>query len=75
MKKVKYKSSWASYRCSKDKKLIKCDLDELAQILAENFGNIPMYLGHTKAMEIHLLARAYLKYRDKDQTKYKRKKR
>ena len=36
------------------------DLELVAKTLAENWGNIPKYLGDRKAYEIHLLARAYL---------------
>lgn len=72
-KKNKLKNSFASYWSDKKERVVKCDLDQLAAHLSENWGNIPKTLSNHKAMEIHLLAVAYLKYRDKDKMKYPRK--
>lgn len=62
--------STASKRVAKD--LFECDLDKLAEIYS-NYGNVPERLGNKKAMEIALLARAYLVYRDRDKKRYPRK--
>lgn len=59
-KKIKRRGSFASYRDHKDKTLWRCDVEEMAKHLSQNWGNIPRSLGNTKAMEIHLLALAYL---------------
>ena len=36
------------------------EVEDVAEFLSKNWGNIPKYLNDTRAMEIHLLARAYL---------------
>lgn len=72
--KKKARGSWASYRDEKDKSLWRCDLDEMATtIMKAGWGGIPRSLSDKKAMEICLLAEAYLKYRDKDKMKTTRK--
>lgn len=72
--KKKAKGSWASYRDDKDKSLWRCDLDEMATtIMKDWWGGIPKNLSNKRAMEICLLAEAYLRYRDKDKRKTPRK--
>lgn len=72
--KKKVRGSWASYRDDKDKSLCRCDLDEMATtIMKDGWGGIPRSLSDKKAMEICLLAEAYLEYRDKDKMKTPRK--
>jgi hypothetical protein len=39
------------------------DVDEIAKALSKSYGDIPKYINDTRAMEIHLLAKAYLKLR------------
>jgi hypothetical protein len=74
MTRVKARGSWASYRDEKDKTLWRCDLDEMAtSIVNGGWGNVPISLSNKKAMEIFILAEAYLKYRDNDKMKTKRK--
>lgn len=51
-----------------------CDVAGVAEILAENWGNIPRYLNDKKSMELHLLAVDYLRLRDECKTRYPRKK-
>lgn len=71
----KAKGSWASYQDKKDKTLWRCDLDEMAsKIIKDGWGNFPQKIGNKRAMEICLLAEAYLSYRDKDKIKHPRKK-
>ena len=58
--------SWASYQDEKDKSLWRCDVDELAKTIFKNgWGNIPKTLNDKKAMEICILAEAYLKLANK----------
>lgn len=74
MKKIKAKGSWASYRDEKDKSVWRVDLDEMAsKIIKDGWGNFPQRIGDKRAMELCILAEAYLKYRDKDKMKIKRK--
>lgn len=47
-----------------------CDLKKLAEIYS-NWGNVPKVLGDKKAMEISLLAKAYLRLRMAPQLKPK----
>lgn len=59
-KRIKRRGSFASYRDAKDNTLWRCDVEEMAKHLSENWGNVPRNLGNTKAFEIHLLSIAYL---------------
>ena len=36
------------------------EVEDVAEVLSKNWGDIPKYLNDTRAMEIHLLACAYL---------------
>lgn len=73
--KKKAKGSWASYRDEKDKSLWRCNIDEMATtIMKDGWGGMPRNLNNKKAMEICLLAEAYLKYREQDKMKTPRKK-
>lgn len=73
--KIKARGSWASYQDKKDKTVWRCDLDEMCeQIVKEGWGSIPRFLSDKKAMELFILAEAYLRYRDKDKMKIPRKK-
>lgn len=67
MKNIKAKGSWASYyRDKKDKNLWRCNVDEMAEIIVNGgWGNMPKILNNKKAMEVCLLAEAYLNLRDK----------
>lgn len=38
-----------------------CEVEDVASELAKGWGDTPKYLNDTKAMEIHLLGKAYLK--------------
>jgi hypothetical protein len=42
-------------------KEFKTDIDSVAKILAASWGDVPLRINDTRAMEIHLLAKAYLK--------------
>lgn len=55
----KVRWSTASYKQINNSPI--CDTIELAEIYSENIGNIPERIGFTKACEIHLLARGYLR--------------
>jgi|GEM_PF-4682899 len=57
MKGKKIYGSFASYRTEIEDT---CDIDELARILSENWGNIPKHIGDIRAMEIHSLAKAFM---------------
>jgi len=54
----------------KNNKVALCDVASVAEILAENWGNIPRTLNDKKAMELHLLAVDYLRLRDECKTRY-----
>lgn len=60
MAKEKLRHSTASYVVNGKKKLFRCDVDELAREYI-NWGEVPLRLNDIKAMEISLLAKAYLK--------------
>lgn len=63
---VKARGSWASYQDEKDKSLWRCDVDEMATIIIKDWwGGIPKNLSDKRAMEICLLAEAYLKLANK----------
>ena len=64
-------STWK--KSEKYDRLALCDVAGVAEILAENWGNIPRQLNDKKAMEIHLLAVDYLRLRDQCKTRYPRK--
>lgn len=59
-KRTKIKHSFAAER---DEEGVYIDVAKVAKILAKNWGDIPKTLNDTRALEIHCLARAYLKLR------------
>lgn len=66
----KARGSWASYQDEKDKSLWKCDVDELAKTIFKNgWGDMPKTLNNKKAMEICILAEAYIKLANKKAVK------
>jgi len=71
---TKLRGTWASYRDEKDKNLFRCNPDEMAtKIIKDGWGNFPRVIGNKRAMELCILAEAYLSYRDKDKMKTPRK--
>jgi hypothetical protein len=57
--KNKIKHSFASYTQNDGSNV--CDTKEVAKFLAEGWANVPLRINYIRAMEIHLLAREYLK--------------
>ena len=55
----KLKNSWGSYQ---DKNMnVTIHTDKIAKALAKNWGDIPKYLSDRRAVEIHCLAKGYLR--------------
>jgi hypothetical protein len=46
------------------------EVEDVAEILAKNWGDIPKYINDTRAMELHLLGKAYLSLIKKLNTKH-----
>ena len=57
-KQHKVPGSFASYKQGYSKP--RCDLVEMAHILADNIGNIPKSIGWNRACEINLFAKKFL---------------
>lgn len=57
--KKKARASFASYYDEETHEII-TDLNELVNILVNDFGKISGTLSHNKCIEIHLLAKAFL---------------
>lgn len=56
MKKIRH-SFGTVYNSMTDEKFV--EVDDVAEALSKNWGDIPKYLNDTKAFEIHCLAKAY----------------
>jgi hypothetical protein len=74
MKKIKAKGSWASYRDENHNDIWRVDVDEMAStIVQQGWGMFPQRIGNKRAMELCILAEAYLNLRNKDRMKTKKK--